>query len=472
MAVTEKSKMNLRVPKLFDGLHYAWIIIVILAVVHVIGESIFTIGGIVAIPLTDPEGSFGWNMIIIGIGLMMYYLFGSVLAPVAGWLGERYGARRLMLVNSVLFGGSMIFLATVSAPWQFFLAFGFLLSLTGSILFVPLVATLYDWFRRRLGLAVGITLCAGGIGSAILAVLIGYLIDHIGWQATFWGIGIVGGGVLLLLTVFYRNRPSDVGIEPYGTRDDDPPEATMSKEVERLRAKVFNKQMRRTRAFWNLPVIHGLGCAGHGIVIIYSIPLAYERGVFESLGSAAMIIALINIFSITSRLITPLLAERYGGKPMMAWALLVQGLTILVLFWAQDVWSFYLFAVLFGLGFGSEMSAYLVVNRQYFGKGPLATCYGFQTSGALMGHAIATALAGLVIYVTESYNAILAMSMIFSLVGVVVIMTLESTSRVLIPNWEESLPPEARSTESNSHVPLPTGKDEPLTSEDRSTDMA
>ena len=36
------------------------------------------------------------------------------------------------------------------------------------------------------------------------------------------------------------------------------------------------------------------------------------------------------------------------------------------------------------------------------------------------------------------------MSMGFSLVGVLAILTLEPTTRVLIPDWEDSLPPEAR----------------------------
>ena len=48
------------------------------------------------------------------------------------------------------------------------------------------------------------------------------------------------------------------------------------------------------------------------------------------------------------------------------------------------------------------MSAYLVVNRQYFGEAPIATCYGFQQSGALIGHAVATGLAGAILYVTGS----------------------------------------------------------------------
>jgi MFS family permease len=77
-------------------------------------------------------------------------------APVSGWLGERYGARRLMLVGGLLYGGSMGLLGLVRQPWHFLLAFSLLLSLTQSICLVLLIAAVSGWFRRRLGLATGI----------------------------------------------------------------------------------------------------------------------------------------------------------------------------------------------------------------------------------------------------------------------------------------------------------------------------
>jgi hypothetical protein len=200
--------------------------------------------------------------------------------------------------------------------------------------------------------------------------------------------------------------------------------------------------MRRTRAFWSLPLIHGLGCAGHGIVLLYAVPLAVERGL--TLVSASVILSLIAACSIGSRLLTPIVAERWGGKPIIAAALVIQGLTVPVLWGAHAAWIFYLFGGLFGLGFGGEMTAYLVVNRQYFGTGPTGTLYGFEMMGALLGHAVASGLAGLVLYATGSFLLVLLLSMAFSLVGVGVILRLESTARVLIPHWEEALPPEAR----------------------------
>ena len=423
-------------------LHYAWIIVSMLVVVQLVGLSIGMSAGIMVAPLKDPDGSFGWSIGTIGAALATYFLVGAIFSPFAGWLADRYGTRKMMVAAGSSFMASMLLLGMISALWQFFLVFGVMLAISQSIAMVPMIAAINVWFKRRLGLAVGVLWAAGGLGAAGLAPAVASLLENVGWQSTFWIVGIVGGTMVFLVVPFFRNRPVDIGIRPYGAKDDDPPELVWSEEEQKLRLKVFNQHIRKTHEFWNLPLIHGLGCVGHGIILIYSIPIAREQGI--SLTAAALILTVINVFSIASRFITPLVAERIGGKPAMAIAMSIQGLTVVLLFGASDPWTFYLFGILFGIGYGGEMSAYPVVNRQYFGSGPIGTFYGIETTGALLGHAIASGLAGFVIYASGSYTPILAMSMGFSIAGALVALTLAPSSHLLIPDWEQSLPEEAR----------------------------
>ena len=423
--------------------HRAWTILAILIVVQVVGQSISMSAGIMVAPLNDENGGFGWSMSFIAGAIALYYLIGALMSPVAGMMGDRFGARPIMFGCGVLYLVSMSLVGLVSEVWHFFIAFGMFLAVTQAFTFVPLQASIGGWFRRRLGLATGLLQGAGGIGSAAIAPGIAELLGAAGWQSTFLLIGFAGGGVIIACSLFFRSSPVNANTKPYGAQPEDPPDLIIPKDILALRLKVFGQATRRTRAFWNLPTIHGLGCAGHGIILIYAIPFGIELGFGST--QAAFILSFISIFSIIGRFIVPILAERFGGKPVMIVALFLQGVTVLVLFWAQDLWAFYLFGVAFGLGFGGEMSAYLVVNRQYFGQGPLATLYGYQIMGAMLGHAVATFLGGLVQDVTGSFMPVFAMSMGFSLVGVLAILTLESTKQVLIPNWEDSLPPEARS---------------------------
>ena len=440
MALTSRPNLKFLAGKLPFGIHYSWVVIGILATVQIFASSISMAAGIMVPPLNDAEGDFGWGLGIIGIAIASYYMFGAIYAPMTGWLGDRYGSRWMLFAAAIMYLISMFLLGQVTEVWHFFIFFGVLLSLTQSLAMVPLMSAVSGWFRRRLGVAVGILWGAGGIGTGIMAPLMGGFIEELGWQSTFMIIGAVGGGIMLAMVPFMRSKPADLGIQPYGARATDPPAVLRDKTVDRLRQKVFNQHTRRTKPFWNLPLIHGLGCAGHGTVLIYVIPMAFERGAFSSLAQAGIILTIISLVSVFSRVVTPIMAEMYGTRRMMAASLSIQAATVFMLFWSQEAWAFYMFAAVFGIGFGGEWTGYLVINRQYYGEGPMGTIYGWQTTGALIGHAVATALAGLVIYATGSFNMVMALSVGFSAIGVLVIALLDDTSHVLIPDWENDLP--------------------------------
>ncbi len=442
-------------------IHYSWVIVAVLAVVQIFGSSIFFVAGIMVAPLSDEKGGFGWNVSVIGAGIAVYYLFGAFYAPIAGNLGDRFGARRMMLVGIIMYGVGMVLLGFITHLWQFFVFYSMFMSAAASITMVPLMASITGWFRRRLGVGIGILWAVGGIGTAVFAPLIADMLDIFGWQNTFIYLGLCGSGIMLLLWPFIRSKPADIGIEPYGTLDTDPKPAPMSAAIVKLRLKVFNQHMRKTHAFWDLPLIHGLGCAGHGIVLIFVVPMAVDRGI--NLTTAAYILSILSLVSILSRLFAPMLAEIYGPRKLMLASLLIQGFTVPILFVANDPWVFYVFAVIFGFGFGGEWTSYLEINRRYFGEGPMGAAYGWQMTGAMMGHAVTTALAGLVLFATDgSYITVFTLSAAFSLTGVVVIALLDSTDHVLIPNWEEDLPPEARSAAYIASKPEPALEPRPI----------
>ena len=422
--------------------HYAWVIVGILALVQMVALSVNFASGVLVEPLTDANGDFGFSASGVGLSFTLFFLSGALLSPVVGWLGERYGPRNMMIVGAAGYCGVMLLVAFVSAPWELWLSFGVLRGAVQAIFMVPLMAAVSGWFRNRLGLATGVLWAAAGVGPAVMAPVLINLVEGFDWQSTFIYFGLAAGAFILLLTLVFRSKPADMGISAYGTREGDREESLLSQEQERTRAKVFNQHVRRTKAFWNLPAIHGLGCAGHGIVLLFVAPFAISKGL--SFTQAALILSILSLVSIPSRMLTPIIAERYGTKTIMATCLMIQGLTVIILFFSTELWHFWLFAVLFGIGFGGEWTGYLVINRQYYGNGPIGSVYGWQMSGAQMGHAFVSYVAGLMLDLTGSYTLLFMLSAAMSVGGALVTISLEDTSKRLIGDWEAAVPEEPK----------------------------
>ncbi len=426
--------------------HYAWVIVGVLALVQMVALSVNFASGVLVEPLTDENGDFGFSASGVGLSFTLFFLSGALLSPVVGWLGERYGPRNMMIAGAAGYCSVMLLVAFVDAPWELWLSFGVLRGAVQAIFMVPLMAAVSGWFRRRLGLATGVLWAASGVGPAVMAPVLINLVEGFDWQSTFIYFGLAAGAFMLLLTLVFRSKPADMGMSAYGTQEGDRDERGLSQEHERARAKVFNQHVRRTKAFWNLPAIHGLGCAGHGIVLLFVAPFAISKGL--SFTEAALILSILSLVSIPSRMLTPIIAERYGTKTIMATCLMIQGLTVVILFFSTELWHFWLFAVLFGIGFGGEWTGYLVINRQYYGNGPIGSVYGWQMSGAQMGHAFVSYVAGLMLDLTGSYTMLFMLSAAMSIGGALVTISLEDTSKRIIGDWEAAVPEEGQAAAS------------------------
>ena len=240
--------------------HYAWVIVSMIAVVQIVGSSMYASFGVFIALLTD---TFGWSQSTITLAYALSSLVTALLAPMAGSFGDRFGARRAMALGSALFVVGLALTGLISEPWQFYLSFGVIMGIAQSIFMVPLLAVTMDWFRRHLGLGMGILMAAKGLGPVLAAPLIGYLIVHTGWRDTCLILAAGSAVILAAMTAYFRNRPSDKGVLPYGSMPGDRLENPI--KLDKVRVEQFIGYIRRTSAYWNTSSIHFLGCVGHAI---------------------------------------------------------------------------------------------------------------------------------------------------------------------------------------------------------------
>ena len=435
-------------------IHYAWAMVGVASALRLSGSAVRTSFSILVPRLHE---TLGWSYGALGAALAIQWVFGGLFGPLAGWLGDRYGVRRTMVLGALVFIITMVATSQVIRPGVFYLVlfylvYGILLSAAMAIFQVPLTAAITMWFRKHLGLGMGILQSSQGMGPLVFIPLVLFIIhafpgsDAAGLRAAFWITGIAGGAVMLLLINLFYDEPGQIGMRPVGAPEDEPIQKLQEPERAKVRSKVFLKQAQRTSAFWNLIGIHFWGCAGHAIIMAFLVAIAEEKGVSEA-AAAGLFIAL-SVVSTISRFGVPIVADRMGSKGAMAVCFFMQSAPIIILLFAQDAWMFYLFAVLFGVGFGGEMSAFPIINRQYYGSAPIGTTYGWQMMGAGIGMATGVALGGYLHDLTGSFIPTILVSLVLSLVGVASILVLPSTSRHQLPHWEEALPQEAQTVTS------------------------
>ena len=445
--MTSSPKFSFRLSNLIlagHNVHYAWAIVAIAAVMRLFSSSFRSSSSVLIPRLVD---SFGWSYGAVGFGFALQWVVSGMLGPSAGWLGDRYGARVAMTLGAVLFIAGMVLTGFMTHLWQFYLFFGVILSASMGIFQVPLTASVTMWFRRHLGTGMGILQSAQGIGP-LVAVPIMLLVIALfgggldGLRAAFWVPGIIGGVAILGLVRLFYNEPAQIGLRPLGASENEPVRQVQRGEIARIRTRVFFKQAQRTLAFWNLIGIHFWGCAGHAIVLVYLVAIAESEGVGAGLAAGAFVT--MSVTSTLTRFAVPVLADNLGSKGVMAVCFSLQTLPIVLLFFAVEPWQFYLFAVLFGIGFGGEMSAFPIINRQYYGSAPIGTTYGWQMMGAGVGMAAGSLAGGWLRDWTGNFDATMALSLVLSIVGVISIVVLPTTKRHQLPDWERELPPEAQ----------------------------
>lgn len=425
---------------LLPRVHYAWIIIGLSVLLYLAGGSITQAFGVVILPLQD---EYGWSQGSITLAYGISAIMSAVLSPVVGIATDRYGGRPVLFVGVACFFIGTAISALATDVWHIWLAYGVFLGVTQSCLNVALITTVTYWFREKLGLGVGLLQCAGGVGPAGTTLLIGILLAHYDWRVAFWSLGIGCGTAMTMIVFFFRSKPSDMGLDPLGGAWSGSVGQEFSRDIRILRDKVRAASIQSTSAFWKLVMVHYLGCLSHAIVIVYIVPIAVLAGVGAV--AAAGVLSTLALVSGLTRFLTPVLADSLGARGTMAVMYVLQGLPVLMLYWTNDTWSFYVFAVIFGIGYGGEGSAFPIINRRYYGEGSLGRSFGWQLSGAMLGMATGGWVGGVLFGFFDDYLLTIALSVAASLTGAVVIMSMDRTDRVLILDWEDRLPEEARS---------------------------
>lgn len=91
--------------------HYVWVIVAVIAVMQMVGTSIRMAFGVFIEPL---EQTFQWSQGSITLAYAISSVVTALASPFAGWFGDRFGARKAMVVGTAMFLAGMLLTGFIS----------------------------------------------------------------------------------------------------------------------------------------------------------------------------------------------------------------------------------------------------------------------------------------------------------------------------------------------------------------------
>ena len=347
---------------------------------------VFTFG----IFLKPLSSEFGWSRESISTAFGIAAMTVAVCSPVLGRLLDRYGARPIVLCCMAVFGlafGSLSFLTpNLAHLYATFFVLGAVGNGTTQMGYSRAVSS---WFADRRGLALALVVAGVGVGSMLFPWLAQRIIDTQGWRTAYQCLGAI---VLLmgipLTALFVRERPGDDA-------------RNLVEQGSSVRDGLWS------RAFWLLVATLFLSSIAVNGAITHLSPLLTDRGIGTE--SAALAISVLGGASLTGRLVTGHLLDRYFGPRVSFVLLAVVAAGIFLLASASHSGTGLVAAALIGFGVGGEADVVPYLLTRYFGLRMFSTLYGLTWTAYAIAGATGPVLMGKVFDMTNSYGSLLTL---------------------------------------------------------------
>jgi len=202
---------------------YGWVIVGVCFLIGVTEVGVFQ--NILSIFMKPMVGDFGWSRAAVTGAIAVGSISGGLVSPLIGPILDRYGPRMVAFFGILFFSIGLSALMFIRHIWQLYLFFGTGRMIAVGMLSLVISVSVSNWFVSQRGRALGITWIGERVGSALLPLMIQFLILAYGWRTTWGVLGVV---VFLLSGIpsilFLRRRPEDMGLLP----DNAPPAGAIS----------------------------------------------------------------------------------------------------------------------------------------------------------------------------------------------------------------------------------------------------
>lgn len=367
---------------------------------------------------------FGWSRGALKFRDMLTMTLGGLLAPFAGAIADRFGVKWPMVCGAVLLAGSLLLYGQIGSAAHMYgvhVLFAVVLAGSGVVMAVMLVSR---WFVKRRGTATGLALVGTSLGGATFPVIGAWLIEHYGWRHGLMALAVFPALAAVILVALLRERPGDVGLQPYGETPGAGGPSPASTGLD------FREAV-RTRTFW---LIAGIGAASfYAILGISANVFLHLRAQGFDVPTAARGLFWLFFLSLMGKMLFGLLADRFDHTRvlMLNLVMMLAGSAALASMRPAGFWPF---VVCFGLGWGGIYTLLQLLTVDAFGLKAAGRVLGTRTVLDAFGAGLGPWVTGVLFDWTGTYQVA------FVVVSALILATLVAATALRI---ESPAPPVA-----------------------------
>lgn len=376
--------------------HYGFVILACCCLIMGVNVGLsFSCAGIMYEPVCS---SIGVKVGEFGMYMSLMYVASSLLLPWAGRMIEKHSARWLLTGSSALMGVAFLAMALFNNVWEFYGA-GIVLGVSVAfLLYLSFPVLINRWFSTRVGLLMGVCAAASGVGGVLFNPLAGYIITNFGWRYTY---GVYAAIVLVIVTpvlaLLLRDRPSDMGLEPYRGTSPKQPQATESAKPVPA-ADVAYKDALRMPALYMIVAFSFLMMAISTLnLYVPTFTMSLDFGIEEASLAAASVMVGVTL----GKLVLGYINDRSCVAGVLVTTLSGALGLLLMLAGSFGFWLVCLGGFLFGWAYAGVMVQTAMLTRTVFGSRDYARIYAIVSIALAAGGAIASGAWGWIVEATS-----------------------------------------------------------------------
>jgi MFS family permease len=399
------------------GIFYGWTLVGVAAFVMVIGTVPLFQGMTAWFVVLERE--FAWSRTQLSIAFSLSRVEGSIMGPISGYLIDKLGSRRMVLIGLVIAGGGFVIMSRMTNIWHFYAAFVVMSMGVGLGTWMPMMTVLNNWFTRNRSTAMALAMEGFLVGGMVLVPLLAFVIDpdvagRPGWRNTALVIGLFLIAVAFPLSRLIRNAP-----EPYGQFPDGEamalPRQTAAAGAAGNEPDYTWQEAVKTKTFWLITMGHACSSIVIVTITVHLGPMLDDRGF--SLQTVGWVVGAYTGVAAIFTLIGGYVGDRLPIRLALFGFSAVQSGAVLVLMLAESQPMVYLFAVLMGIGFGGRNPLTTAIRGVYFGRKAFASITGISMIPMNVLLLAAPLFAGIMFDATQSYAVPMGVVAIVSLAG-------------------------------------------------------